>query len=141
MFSRMTIVASGSHSILEQIQKQLEKLEDVVEVHRCSLNQGIVRELALISVVVKDVQRAAIVASVDIFRGRIIDAQADTLTIELTGSKDKVDAFVDLMRPYGIQQLTRTGLTALSTKAEKFDELVKKNLKENIFYGKAYCDF
>lgn len=114
LYSRMTIVATGDAFILEQIHKQLEKVEDVVEVHRLSEKEVVARELALIAVRAEDQHRAAIVAAVDIFRGRVIDAQLQTLTIEITGAKDKVDALIDLLKPYGVTQLTRTGLTALS---------------------------
>lgn len=121
LFSRMTIVASGSGAILEQIHKQLEKLEDVVEVHRLCAQQVVLRELALVAIAAGDHQRSAVVAAVEIFRGRVIDVQPKRMTIEVTGDATKVDALIDLLRPYGILQVTRTGLTALNPQESSWE--------------------
>ncbi len=111
--SRMTIVATGDDHTLEQIKKQLLKLVDVKEVVSLNPSSSVYRELMLLKVKTNADTRAAICGIVDIFRAKIIDVAALSVTIEITGDESKTKAFVDLMRPYGIEELVRTGLTAL----------------------------
>jgi len=111
--SRMTIVARGDDATLEQIKKQLDKLVDVIKVVFLPPESSVYRELVLVKVNADAENRSAISGIVDIFRGGIIDVAPDAVTVELTGDQSKIEAFVELMQPYGIQELVRTGLTAL----------------------------
>ncbi len=123
--TRMTITVSGDEKTLEQIVKQMNKLIDVVKVASLEPENIVTRELALIKVNVPDTKtRSDIINCVEVFRGHVIDVSTETLTIEITGTPDKIDAFLNLMKPYGIMELARTGLTALSrgTKSIRIDE-------------------
>lgn len=111
--SRMTITLMGDENVLEQVKKQLNKLEDVVRVMDFKANESVYRELALIKVRANAENRAAINETVKIFRSKIIDLSTDTLTIELTGDEEKISALINLMEEYGIEELVRTGVTAL----------------------------
>ena len=111
--SRMTITLMGDENVLEQVKKQLNKLEDVVRVIDFKANESVYRELALIKVRANAENRAAINETVKIFRSKIIDLSTDTLTIELTGDEEKISALISLMEEYGIEELVRTGVTAL----------------------------
>jgi len=113
--TRMTITVSGDEKTLEQIVKQMNKLIDVVKVTSLDSESIVTRELALIKVNVPDTKtRSDIINCVEVFRGHVIDVSPETLTIEITGTPDKIDAFLNLMKSYGILELARTGLTALS---------------------------
>jgi acetolactate synthase-1/3 small subunit len=113
--SRMTITVKGDEKTLEQVVKQMNKLIDVVKVTRLEPENIVTRELALIKVNVPDNKsRSDVINCVDVFRGRVVDVSPETLTIEITGTPDKIDAFLNLMKTYGIMELARTGLTALS---------------------------
>jgi len=113
--TRMTITVSGDEKTLEQIVKQMNKLIDVVKVTSLESESIVTRELALIKVNVPDTKtRSDIINCVEVFRGHVIDVSPETLTMEITGTPDKIDAFLNLMKSYGILELARTGLTALS---------------------------
>lgn len=111
--SRMTITLKGDNDVLEQVKKQLDKLEDVIKVIDIKPDKSMVRELVLIKVKADAEKRAAINEIVKIFRCKIIDVSVDTLTIELTGDNNKISALINLMEEYGIKELVRTGVTAL----------------------------
>ena len=111
--SRMTITLNGDEDVLEQVKKQLEKLEDVIKAIDIDPNNSVVRELVLIKVKADAENRAAINEVVKIFRSKNIDVSMDTLTIELTGNESKVSALIKLMEQYGIKEMVRTGVTAL----------------------------
>ena len=111
--SRMTIAIVGDNDTLEQVKKQLDKLEDVIKVIDLKNGNSVYRELVLIKVKADAEKRAAINEIVTIFRSKIIDVSVDTLTIELTGDESKITALIKLMEEYGIQELVRTGVTAL----------------------------
>jgi acetolactate synthase I/III small subunit len=113
LISRMTITLMGDDNVLEQVKKQLSKLEDVIRVINFKANESVYRELVLIKVRANAESRAAINETVNIFRSKIIDLSTDTLTIELTGDEDKISALINLMEEYGIEELVRTGVTAL----------------------------
>ena len=121
--SRMTIVVGGDERVLEQIEKQLNKLIEVIKVYDYSETPAVERELALIKVTAGPDKRAEIMQISDIFRGKIIDVSERTLTIEVTGPVEKVDAFQSLLAPYGIKELVRTGKIALSRGARATAEL------------------
>jgi acetolactate synthase-1/3 small subunit len=113
--SRMTITVNGDEKTLEQVVKQMNKLIDVVKVARLEPENIVTRELALVKVNVPDTRnRSDVINCVEVFRGRVVDVSPETLTIEITGTPDKIDAFLNLMKTYGIMELARTGLTALS---------------------------
>jgi acetolactate synthase I/III small subunit len=111
--SRMTIVVGGDNTVLEQISKQLNKLIDVIKVFDYTGAPIVERELAMIKVNAEAKNRGELMQIVDIFRGKIIDISEKTFTIEVTGSLDKVNAIENLLAPYGIQELVRTGKIAM----------------------------
>jgi acetolactate synthase-1/3 small subunit len=112
--SRMTIVATGDDATLAQINKQTYKLIDVIKVLDYSQIPTVERELALIKVKAEAADRAVIMQIVDIFRAKIIDISETSFTIEVTGGIDKVDAIEELLRPYGIMEVVRTGKIAMA---------------------------
>jgi acetolactate synthase-1/3 small subunit len=111
--SRMTIVTRGDENILEQITKQLNKLIDIIKVIDFTDGAAIERELALIKVTAEDESRAEVLRIVDIFRAKIIDVTPKSYTIEATGSPQKIDAILELLRPLGLKELVRTGSVAI----------------------------
>lgn len=115
--SRMTIVVRGDDRILEQINKQLNKLIDVIKVQDFTENkqQEIVnRELVLVKVKADSKARAEIMQIVDIFRARIVDVSPATLTVEITGAPDKIEACIELLKPFGIREIARSGRVAMA---------------------------
>ena len=114
--SRMTIVTRGDDATVTQIVKQLEKLVDVIQVQDFREGEYIDRELVLVKVNVDGQSRAEVMQITDIFRAKIVDVQPKTLTIEITGNESKVEKFLELMRSFGIVELTRTGKVALPRK-------------------------
>lgn len=123
--ARMTITLSGDDKTIEQVVKQMNKLIDVIKVNYLEKESIVARELALVKVKVLDSKtRSDAINCVEVFRGRVVDVSPESLTIEITGTPDKIDAFLNLMRIYGIMELARTGLTALSrgAKSIKIDE-------------------
>ena len=114
--SRMTIVTHGDEATLEQIVKQLNKLPDVIKVHDFEEGEYVDRELVLVKVSVESKTRAEVMQITDIFRAKIVDVQSKSLSVEVTGTEDKVQKFLELMKPFGITDLTRTGKVALPRK-------------------------
>jgi acetolactate synthase-1/3 small subunit len=114
--SRMTIITHGDENTLDQIIKQLNKLPDVLKVTHFGEGEFVDRELVLVKVAVDSKTRAEVMQITDIFRAKIVDVQPKALTIEITGNESKVEKFVDLMNPFGVTELTRTGKIALSRK-------------------------
>lgn len=117
-FSRMTIVVSGDEKVLEQIMKQLNKLVDVIKVVDLTAQETIDRELLLVKVLVTSATRMEIMQVVQSFRAKIVDVSAHSMTVEVTGTESKVDAMLELLRPYGIKEVARTGAIALARKIE-----------------------
>jgi len=115
-FSSMTIVAHGDDAILEQINKQLNKLIDVVKVNDFREQECVRRELALVKVNASKQARGEIMQIVSVFRGNIIDISPKTLTVEITGPEVKILAIIDMLRPFGIKEIARTGRVAMSRK-------------------------
>jgi len=117
--ARMTITVNGDEKTLEQVVKQLAKLIDVLKVEELEPGHFVMRELALIKVnVPTPKERSDIINCVEVFRGRIIDVSTDSLTVEITGTPDKLDAFLNLMKTHGVIELARTGITALARGAK-----------------------
>jgi acetolactate synthase-1/3 small subunit len=114
--SRMTIVTHGDEATLEQIVKQLNKLPDVIKVQDVREGEYLDRELVLAKVSVDSKSRAEVMQITDIFRAKIVDVQPKSLSIEITGTEDKVEKFIELMKPFGVIELTRTGKVALLRK-------------------------
>lgn len=112
-FSRMTIVVAGDEQILEQVRKQLGKLVDVVKVQDYSDTRYVARDLALIRVGAPVSKRSEVLELVDIFRAKIVDVGHSEVMIELAAGEEKIEAFIDLLRPYGIAEMARTGRIAL----------------------------
>lgn len=113
-YSRMTVVVSGDEPILEQIEKQLRKLEDVLDIKKLEDGESVCRELILVKVKVAAKERQSIIAIADVFRAKIVDVATESLVIELTGNQSKLDAFIKLLEGYEILELARTGITGLS---------------------------
>jgi acetolactate synthase-1/3 small subunit len=111
--SRMTIVVDGATTAVEQVRKQLDKLIDVVKVTDITEGRIIARELALIKVHTSSATRSEIMQIVDIFRAKIVDVSADSMTIEATGDEEKIESLNGLLRKFGIKELARTGRIAL----------------------------
>lgn len=112
--SRMTVLAKGDKLTLEQIRKQLQKLEDVIEITELTSQESVTRELVLVKINVTEKDRQAVIAIADIFRAKIVDVAVESLMIELTGNQDKINAFIKLLEQYSIKELVRTGITGLS---------------------------
>lgn len=111
--SRMTIIVRGDDAILEQVRKQLGKIIDVIKVIDFSSEEFVERDLMLLKVNVPAGKRGEIIEIVEIFRGKIIDVSQKDLVIELAGAEDKLEAMINLLRPYGIKELVRTGSIAI----------------------------
>ncbi|MGL6076114.1 MAG: acetolactate synthase small subunit [Fimbriiglobus sp.] len=111
--SRMTLVVRGDDNVIDQLRKQLDKIITVVEVEDISASNYVERDLMLIKVNCPAEKRAELALLAETFRGRIVDLQSANIIVEISGSEGKVEAFIDLMRPYGILELARTGRIAL----------------------------
>ena len=116
--SRMTIVTRGDENILEQITKQLNKLIDIIKVIDFTDGAAIEREMALVKVTAEEDSRAEVLRIVDIFRAKIVDVTPKSYTIEATGSPQKIDAILELLRPLGLKELVRTGAVAIGRGAK-----------------------
>lgn len=113
--ARMTITVKDDEKTVEQVIKQLNKLIDVIKVSELDPANIVTRELALVKVQTSDTRtRSDVVNYVEIFRGRVVDVSPEVLMVEITGDAEKIDAFLDIMRPFGVREVARTGITALS---------------------------
>ncbi|MFH1328644.1 MAG: acetolactate synthase small subunit [Candidatus Bathyarchaeota archaeon] len=113
--ARMTIVARGDERVFEQVIKQLRKLVEIVKLKRLELDESVLRELALVKIHAGDSKaRSDIIHFSQIFRGRIIDVFSESMIVEVTGDPSKIDAFLNLVKGYGIKEVARTGLSALA---------------------------
>ena len=117
--SRMTIVVIGDDKVLEQVRKQLGKIVTVVKVRDFAEADFVERDLMLIRIHVTPEKRPEVVELVNLFRGRVVDVSRSNLMVELSGTEEKVEAFIDLVRPYGIRELARTGVIAMSRGSQK----------------------
>ncbi len=112
--SRMTVVVSGDSAVVEQVRKQLDKLINVIRVSDITEEDIVARELALIKVNATASTRSEIMQIVDIFRANIVDVASESLTVEVTGDEDKVESLLELLRGFGIKEVTKTGRVALT---------------------------
>lgn len=117
--SVMTIVTTGDDQIIEQITKQLNKLIDVIKVTDMTELDHVEREMVLLKVAPKQGDRAEVLNLTEIFRGRIVDSNLKFYTIEVTGDEKKLNAFIELMKPMGIKELSRTGKVAITRESIK----------------------
>ena len=113
-YSRATVVTRGDHIILGQIEKQLNKLEDVVDIKRLEPGLSVTRELLMVKVLCNESNRQDIISIANIFRAKIVDVSIESLMIELVGSQTKLEAFLRMLKGVEILELARTGLTGLS---------------------------
>ena len=120
--SRMTFVVVGDASVLQQVRKQLEKIVTVVQVDDISSQDYVERDLMLIKVASREGRRSEIRELTEIFRGRIVDVAADKVMIEIAGKEGKIEAFIELMRPFGIIELVRSGRIAMVRGCRQEDE-------------------
>jgi len=113
--ARMTVTIKGDERMVEQVVKQLHKLIDVVKVSILEPENTVTRELALVKVSTVDTKvRSDVINYTEIFKGHVVDVAHDSLVVEITGDSDKINAFIELMRPFGLKEIARTGVTALS---------------------------
>ena len=117
-YSRATVVAKGDEIIMQQIENQLNKLVDVIDIKRLEPETSICRELIMIKLKVSEENRQSLIAVANIFRAKIVDVGKDSLTVMLTGDQSKLDALINLLEDYEILELARTGLTGLSRGAD-----------------------
>ncbi len=111
--SRMTVVVAGDDAIIEQVKKQCDKLIDTIRVDDLTGEEYVDRELALVKIAAGTAVRGDVFQIADVFRGKVVDISHEIMTIEVTGTSKKIDAFIDLVRPYSIIELARTGRVAL----------------------------
>ncbi len=112
--ARMTILTRGDDRTLEQIEKQMNKLVNVIKVTDISMDEAISRELCLIKLhSPKEQDKSQILQYADVFRGRAVDVSPDSMVIEVTGSPEKIDAFIHLVKNIGVKEIARTGVTAM----------------------------
>ncbi len=112
-YSRMTIVTAGNEQIIEQIIKQLRKLINVVKVQDLTRGDYVDREMILVRIKSAAADRSQVLSAANIFRGKVIDIGHNNITVEMTGSQNKLDAFLQIMAPMGIIELIRTGMVAI----------------------------
>ncbi len=125
-FSRITLqVAVTNPQILEQIVKQLNKLIEVLKIVELSESDAVRRELVLIKVRADPASRSQIIEIVQLFRGKTVDVHQDSMTIEATGSPDKLDALLEMLQPYGVRELVQSGLVALGRGNRSLTERAK----------------
>lgn len=111
--SRMTVVVDGDNAAVEQVGKQLQTLINITKIMDVTHLPTVIRELALIKVQATADVRAQVSQLADIFRARVVDVAAASMTLEITGTEDKVDSFINLLQPYGIKEIVRTGRVAM----------------------------
>jgi len=111
--SRMTIVTRGNEQIIEQIEKQLNKLINVIKVVDNKADESVERELVLIKVAAEDNTRSDVLRVADIFKGKVVDVCSTMYTIEATGNQRKIEALIEMLRPLGLKEIVRTGKIAI----------------------------
>ena len=126
--SRMTVVAQGDQRILEQIENQLAKLEDVFDIKKLEAGSSVTRELILVKLRVQESSRQEILSVIEIFRGKVVDVTRDSMVIELTGNHGKVNGLLTMLDGFNIVEIVRTGMAGI---ARGLNDLDIKNKKEN----------
>ena len=113
-FTRITIVTSGDELILSQIERQVRKLEDIIEIKELKPEESVYRELIMVKIRADASQRSEVISLADIFRAKVVDVEKECLMVELTGNQSKLEAFLNLLDGYEILELARTGITGLA---------------------------
>ncbi|HMM69483.1 MAG TPA: acetolactate synthase small subunit [Gudongella oleilytica] len=111
--SRITVTVTGDEEVLEQITKQLNKLINVIKITDLTCKKSILRELMFLRISSTKETRSEIIQLADVFKGKTVDIAPKSITVEVTGDEDKNNAFIELMKPFGILEIVRTGLTAI----------------------------
>jgi acetolactate synthase-1/3 small subunit len=124
--SRMTITLHGDDVAVEQAAKQLYRLIDVLKVQDVTSDPVVAQELALVKIRATDTNRGEILKLVELSKGRVVDLAGESVIVEVTGPESEVDAFVDLVRTYGIKELVRTGSVVMSRGSSSIEEAVKR---------------
>lgn len=117
-YTRVTIVTHGDDNILEQIEKQVSKLTEVVDLKVLEHGMSVKRELMLVKISARNNERQDVLTIVEIFHGKVVDVTHDSMILEVTGNQDKLEAFLDMLGDYDILELARTGLTGLTRGSE-----------------------
>jgi acetolactate synthase-1/3 small subunit len=117
-YTRVTIVTHGDDNILEQIEKQVSKLTEVVDLKILEHGTSVKRELMLVKISARNMDRQDVLAIVEIFHGKVVDVTHDSMILEVTGNQDKLEAFLDMLGDYDILELARTGVTGLTRGSE-----------------------
>ena len=127
--SRMSLVVRGDDSVVEQAVKQLNRLIDVIRVTDLTGEEFVERELVLVKVKAKSEAKAEILQIADIFRAKVVDVAPFSYMLELTGAEDKLNAFIELLRPYGIQEFARTGMTVMTRGSKMLSKQTEETVK------------
>ena len=117
-FTRITIVTSGDELILSQIERQVRKLEDIIEIKELKPEESVYRELIMVKIRADASQRSEVISLADIFRAKVVDVEKECLMVELTGNQSKLEAFLKMLEGNEILELARTGITGLSRGAD-----------------------
>lgn len=128
--SRMSLVVRGDDSVVEQAVKQLNRLIDVIRVTDLTGEEFVERELVLVKVKAKPEAKAEVLRIADIFRAKVVDVAPASYMVELTGAEDKLNAFIELLRPYGIQEFARTGMTVMTRGSKTLSKQTEEMWKE-----------
>ena len=120
--SRMTVVCTGDDNTLEQIRKQLAKLVPVIKVRDFKGAAYVERDLCLVTVGIPPEQRSEVIEIVNLFRGRVVDIAKSSLMVEIAGTEEKIEALIELLKPYGIKELARTGVIAMARGTQQAKE-------------------
>lgn len=112
--TRMTIATHGDDEIIEQIEKQLAKLEDVIQIRELKPECSVIRELILVQCEVTEEERPSVISMADIFRAKVVDIAEENIIFELTGNSEKIEAFLRMLGPKRIKKVAKTGLTGLT---------------------------
>ncbi len=131
-YSRITVVVHGDENLIEQMIKQLEKMPVVQAVQRLDEKNAVCRGMTLIKVRANDTNRLDVLKMAELFRAHVVDVDSSMVIFELTGSDDKVTAFLNLIKPYGIAEVSRTDLIAL----ERGEHTIYEHCEEREYYGK-----
>ena len=129
-YSRMTLVTHGDERVIDQTVKQLNKLIDVIRVSDLTHEAHVERELVLVKVAAEGSTRGEIIQIAEIFRARIVDVASKSLTIETTGDEGKINALINMLRPYGLMEVARTGKIALSRGTRRMSDATSRGAEE-----------
>jgi acetolactate synthase-1/3 small subunit len=129
--SRMTIVVDADHDQALRVEANLYKLVNVLFVENITRKPSILRDLAMIKVATPDNARSKVLELANVFRARIVDIASESLTIEITGAEEKIDRLVELLRPFGVLEMVRTGIVAMRRGGSKTDEAAAEERSGN----------